>query len=85
MQRPSSKDYESMKNWLLDEEPFVQPEIAYNRRREDIVTLRKGREAAAFDCFVERVLSRLDTFLVASCQWHVVQLGTSEEPTKEIA
>lgn len=82
MQRPSSKDYESMKTWLQNEKPLVKNEMAYIRHKEDIVTTRKGRESAAFDCFVERVLSRLDKFLVARCHWHLIKVVINEGSPK---
>lgn len=83
MQKPTSRDYESIKNWLLDVQPLVQSEIAYILRKEDIVTLRKGRESAAFDSFVERMLSRLDEFLKHRCQWHLIEVCRNGKFSKE--
>lgn len=64
----------------MDEQPLVSDEIEYIRRKEDIITLRTGRECAAFDNLVERALSRIDRFLVEVCKWHIIQVCFGEIP-----
>ena len=61
-----------MKNWFAYREPIVRAEARYIRKKEDIVTLRTGRESAGFDGFVERCLASLDGWLKA-CGTDVVQ------------
>lgn len=64
LQRPSERDYRSVLNWFADKKPLVDRERQFIRRKEDIITLRTGRECAAFDSFVERSLSRVDDALM---------------------
>lgn len=80
LQRPSRKDYESVRDWFLDFNPLVEDEQSFIRRKEDIITLRTGRECAIFDAFVERSLSKLDRFLVAHLGWHIIQVRRASAP-----
>lgn len=75
LQRPSKRDYESVRDWFVDEQPLVSDEALYIQRKEDIVTLRSGRECASFDSLVERVLSRIDKFLTDRCKCNIVKVG----------
>ncbi|EMF11142.1 uncharacterized protein SEPMUDRAFT_150153 [Sphaerulina musiva SO2202] len=72
LQRPASRDYQTMKNWFAFREPITRGEARYIRKKEDIVTLRTGRESAGFDGFVERCLTRLDCWLKA-CGSNMIQ------------
>ncbi|RMY40110.1 hypothetical protein D0866_01481 [Hortaea werneckii] len=60
LQRPSTKDYRSVRSWFANHAPLVHGEAQYLKCREDIITLRPGRECAGFDGFVERMLHLLD-------------------------
>ncbi|KAH0537576.1 hypothetical protein FGG08_005642 [Glutinoglossum americanum] len=64
LQKPSSRDYKSVRTWFLNEEPLVRREQKYIECKEDLVTLRNGRECAGFDGFVEGVVRRLDCRLI---------------------
>lgn len=74
LQRPSKKDYESVRNWFIDVKPLVDEEFRFIKRKEDIVTLRTGRECAAFDSLVERALSGIDGFLVNRCRCKIIRV-----------
>ncbi|KAI6798788.1 hypothetical protein KC332_g7252 [Hortaea werneckii] len=63
LQRPSTKDYRSVRSWFANHAPLVHGEVQYLKHREDIITLRPGRECAGFDGFVERMLHVLDAGL----------------------
>ncbi|KAI7583973.1 hypothetical protein KC316_g6976 [Hortaea werneckii] len=63
LQRPSTKDYRSVRSWFANHAPLVHGEAQYLKCREDIITLRPGRECAGFDGFVERMLHLLDASL----------------------
>lgn len=66
-----------MKNWFAFREPITRREARYIRKKEDIVTLRTGRESAGFDGFVERCLTRLDCWLKA-CGCNMIQASITE-------
>jgi len=63
LQKPSNRDYQSVKAWFMNNEPTVYEEFSYLRRREDMVTLRNGRESAGFEGLIERLLSGTDHLL----------------------
>jgi hypothetical protein len=59
MNKPSNRDYTSVSAYLTHTTPLFQGEDDFIDRREDLVTLRPGRECAWLDAFVERVLKSL--------------------------
>jgi hypothetical protein len=63
-QKPSQRDYKSVRTWFWNLKPLVGGEPDYIRKKEDIVTLRTGREWSGFDGFVESTLRRVDCKLV---------------------
>ncbi|KAK4634276.1 hypothetical protein CLAFUW4_01010 [Fulvia fulva] len=73
LQRPSSRDYESVRTWFKDNQPIVQREEHFIRRKEDMITLRSGRESAVFDSLVERCLSRVDDFLQRRLRCQIIR------------
>ena len=77
LQRPSKKDYESVRNWFCDQKPLIDEEAEYVWRKEDIVTLRSGRECAGFDGLVEDCISKLDMFLRKTCGCYVIRVCTT--------
>ncbi|PSN69310.1 hypothetical protein BS50DRAFT_490981, partial [Corynespora cassiicola Philippines] len=53
-QRPSNRDYTSVRSWFHNEAPLsYQPEEEFIKRREDLITLRNGREWSGFDGCIE--------------------------------
>ncbi|KAJ4370825.1 hypothetical protein N0V86_008518 [Didymella sp. IMI 355093] len=58
-QRPSNRDYMSLRHWCLRKSPLVAREVEFVERKEDLVTLRQGREWAGFDSLVESSIKRL--------------------------
>jgi len=62
LQQPSERDYKSIRTWLCNKTPLVDAEVAFITEKEDIITLRSGREWSAFDGFIENALRRLDFF-----------------------
>ncbi|KAJ9656782.1 hypothetical protein H2201_008434 [Coniosporium apollinis] len=63
-QRPSKRDYHSVRSFYYNNAPLVQSEAECIKHKEDIVTLRQGREWAGFDGFIERFLQKVDCSLV---------------------
>lgn len=76
LQRPSRKDYKSVKSWFMNHEPVVQGEWKHLLRKEDVITLRTGRECAGFDGFVEYVLQYLDACLTRY-RCHIIRVSTT--------
>ncbi|CAN9135390.1 unnamed protein product [Alternaria alternata] len=49
-QRPSNRDYHSFCTWFWNEKPLnYEPEEEFIKRREDLISLRHGREWSGFD------------------------------------
>jgi hypothetical protein len=66
-QRPSNRDYQSVRNWFHNVKPLIGEEDDYILWKEDIVTLRHGREWAGFDGWVEHMLHKIDCRLIRVC------------------
>ncbi|KAF2260732.1 hypothetical protein CC78DRAFT_571032 [Lojkania enalia] len=63
-QRPSNRDYRSLRSWFFNEKPLsYEPEEKFIKLREDLITLRLGREWAGFDGLIETGILKL------RCQW----------------
>ena len=57
MDSPSNRDYTSVKNFLEnDGGPLPEAESDFIYEKEDLVTLRPGRENAWLDGILERIL-----------------------------
>lgn len=63
-QRPTDRDYRSVRTWLHNVRPIVEQEENYIELREDIVSLRHGREWAGFDGMIESLLHKLNCKLI---------------------
>jgi hypothetical protein len=68
-QRPSKRDGRSLRRWFDDENPLAyEAEGEFIRKKEDLITLRQGREWAGFDGWVESSIKLLPERLgVVSC------------------
>ncbi|KAK0357301.1 hypothetical protein LTR91_004383 [Friedmanniomyces endolithicus] len=73
LQRPAQSDYNSVRNWFDAQKPVVRGELDFIQRKEDLITLRDGRESASFDEFVERCLHALDKLLSSWCRCQVIK------------
>lgn len=62
--RPAGRDYNSVKNFMWNEKPLMQGDAEFIYNREDLITLRPGRETAWLDVFVERTLKLFPRRLV---------------------
>lgn len=58
-QRPSDRDYRSLRQWYYRRSPLVDRESKWIKLREDLVTLRQGREWAGFDGWIESWIKHL--------------------------
>ena len=63
-QRPSDRDYRSVKRWVEGNKPLIPDEEEFIHCKEDLITLRSGRECAWFDVFVERLLQKTNCNLI---------------------
>lgn len=62
LQKPSSRDYRNVKTYFYNLKPLSTDECAFIRKKEDIISLRSGREWCEFDIFIERLLHGIDFF-----------------------
>jgi hypothetical protein len=59
-QQPSKRDWGSLRRWFDDEKPLAyEAEGEFIRKKEDLITLRQGREWAGFDGWVESSIKLL--------------------------
>ncbi|KAI9815762.1 MAG: hypothetical protein M1827_002158 [Pycnora praestabilis] len=59
LNRPSKRDYESVKSYLQIEKPFFKSGLQFIRCKEDFITLRPGRGSAWVDGFFEDILRHI--------------------------
>ena len=57
--RPTTRDYNSVVNFIRNTRPLVEGDSEFIYNRDDLVTLRPGRESAWLDSFLERILAVL--------------------------
>jgi hypothetical protein len=59
-QRPSKRDYRSLRTWFQNKKPLsYEREARFVMRKEDLITLRHGRERAGFDGWIEDCVRKL--------------------------
>jgi hypothetical protein len=65
-QKPSNRDYTSVRSWFWDNQDAIghEAEASFIKKKEDIISLRSGREWSGFDGWVENCLRRLDSRLI---------------------
>jgi len=68
MKRPSESEYNSVQNYIHAMQPLVQEEQSWIQCKEDLITLRPGREHAWLDTTVEHILRRAHCKLVEVIQ-----------------
>lgn len=54
--RPPQRDYNSVANFVRHKKPLMQGDDDFIYNKEDLITLRPGRESAWLDAFVEKML-----------------------------
>lgn len=62
-QRPSDRNYRSVRRYHHNTKPLMDAEMDSIRSKEDTVSLANGREWASFDGGVESVIGRVDHWL----------------------
>ncbi|KAL0258254.1 hypothetical protein SLS55_007427 [Diplodia seriata] len=63
-QRPSDRDYNSVRTWFNNVKPLTDNDSRSVKCKEDVLTLRQGREWAGFDGLIESSLRKFDCKLV---------------------
>lgn len=64
LQKPSTRDYRSLRRWFFNEKPLSYVlEEQYVKIKEDLVSLREGREWASFDGWIEERVKQLPRYL----------------------
>ncbi len=53
---PANRDYKSVEAYIWDKKPLMDEESGFIYCKEDLITLRNGREMALLDSCIERML-----------------------------
>jgi len=64
MNRPSNSEYRSVQSFVVDEKTQCQEEETWIHCKEDLITLRPGREHAWLDATIEHLLRRLHSPII---------------------
>ena len=67
LNKPSEAEYRSLRNYMKNKKPLVKAEENWIEWKEDMITIRPGREHAWLDRCVEHVLRLLHCRLVEVC------------------
>ncbi|KAI0588054.1 hypothetical protein Alg130_01678 [Pyrenophora tritici-repentis] len=62
-QKPSDRNYRSVRRYCNNEKPLMDAEMDSIRCKEDIVSLHNGREWATFDRHIETMIGQTDRLL----------------------
>jgi hypothetical protein len=62
--RPPERDFNSVANFVHHKKPLIQGDDAFIFCKEDLITLRPGRESAWLDAIVERILKLFPRSLI---------------------
>lgn len=54
--KPAERDYRSVEAYIHEKKPVLDEEYGFIYQKDDLVTLRDGRESAFLDSFTERML-----------------------------
>jgi hypothetical protein len=57
--KPTTTEHNSVNNWMKAQQPLQAPDARFILEKEDLVTLRPGREYAWLDAAIETVLRSL--------------------------
>lgn len=67
-QQPSKRDYQSFRTWFWNVKPLnYELEEQFIKKREDLVSLRHGREWSSFDGFIETCIRKVHCRLTQVC------------------
>jgi hypothetical protein len=55
LNKPAERDYQSVEAVLYSKKPLLDEEYGFIYQKEDLITLRDGREMAVLDSFTERM------------------------------
>lgn len=62
--KPAPSDYSSVETYINNNKPLVEDEGSYIYWKEDLVTLRAGREHAWLDTWAEKLLRAINCKLI---------------------
>jgi hypothetical protein len=60
LNKPTSRDHRSVENFMNNAQPIVPSEASFIYHKEDLITLRPGREQAWLETSIEMLLGKLD-------------------------
>lgn len=70
LNKPAVRDYRSVEAYIFDKKPLVDEESGFIYRKEDLITLRDGREMSFLDSFTEKALQIFHcSLLQVSCSF----------------
>lgn len=59
MKRPSTRNFNSFKNWMIDQKPVSRDEMDFILHTGDFVALADSQEGGWFDGFIEDCLAKI--------------------------
>ncbi|KIW68872.1 hypothetical protein PV04_04787 [Phialophora macrospora] len=66
LNKPTNTEHTSVKRWMDMEQPLIGDDAGFINEKEDLITLRPGREYAWLDAAVEKILQKLHMEVIAN-------------------
>jgi len=64
---PAERDFKSVEGYIFEKKPLLDEEYGFIYNKEDLITLRDGREMAFLDSLTEKMLQTFHCSLLQVC------------------
>ena len=79
LNKPAARDYNSVEGYIFEKKPLLDEEYGFIYNKEDLITLRDGREMAFLDSFTEKMLQTFNCALLQVSDCRQVNMKNSKE------
>ena len=78
LNKPAARDYNSVEGYIFEKKPLLDEEYGFIYNKEDLITLRDGREMAFLDSFTEKMLQTFNCALLQVSDCRQVNIKTAK-------
>jgi hypothetical protein len=83
LNKPTARDWRSVEAYIFDKRPLVDEESCFIYRKDDLITLRDGRDMALLDSFIEKMLQLFHCSLLQVSMLHLLLKSTELTRSRE--
>jgi len=74
LKRPADRDYQSVERYIREKKPLLDEELGFIYNKQDLITLRDGRELAFLDNAIERILAKFHCRFLQVCSTVLISM-----------